>query len=239
MQYIGRAPTSADRTQRAARALAAIHHAALRRRDELPWLPLADPTFFAERIIDTCWRRVWRHAMSGDGYTDWYGRWREAREPDPFWAQFAAYERPLEEAAARFLRDMAALWQESDALTLLHMDFHGGNVLANDSQTAIVDWEQACYGPLYIDLPNYFTREESLLYRDALAALGHDIPPDAFLARYDAASRYVGFKYFGIGVLHQHPGGPPRRRADALYWIEMALNGASGGRPVTTGSPLT
>lgn len=236
MQYVGEAPALADRTQRAAQALAAIHHAALGRRDNLLWLPPADPTFFAERIIDACWRRAWRYVLSGEGYIDWYGRWHEPRAPDPFWQQFAEYDRPLEEAAARFLRDMTTLWQQGDILTLLHADFHSDNVRADDGRIYVIDWEQACYGPLYIDLPNYFTREESLLYRDALAVLGCDIPADTFLAHYDAASRYIGFKYFGFGVLSQRPDGPPRRREDALYWIEMALNGTSGGRPVSEGS---
>ena len=79
--------------------------------------------------------------------------------------------------------------------------------------------------PLYVDLPNYFSREEALLYRDALAELGHDLPPDEFLARYDAASPYPGFKYFGIGLWNWCYGDPPHRRDSVLHFIDMVLEG--------------
>jgi aminoglycoside phosphotransferase (APT) family kinase protein len=211
MEYAGDWPPGRGMAKLAAQALAAIHSAALGRANELLWLPPADPAFFAEAIVDRCWRGSWQHALRGTAYIDWYGRQRESQTSgDPFWTQFA----------------------EFDALTLIHADFHSDNVRTANDQVSIIDWEQARYGPLYIDLPNYFTRQEALLYRDALAELGCDIAPEHFLARFDAASRYVGFKYFGIGVLHWHEGNPPRRREDALYWISMALHGASGGRPI-------
>jgi hypothetical protein len=235
MEQVGDAPLPGERARPAARALAAIGHAALGRGDELPWLPRADPAFFAERIVDTCWRGPWRHALTGAGYTDWYGRRREpSGSGDPFWAEFAVYDRPLEDAAARFLHDMAALWRAGDSLTLIHADFHGDHLRLSGGRGSAIDWESARYGSFYVDLPNYFSREEALLYRDALADLGRDIPRDQFLACYDAASRYVGFKYFGIGVLHWRPGDPPRRRESAIYWIDMVLRGAAGGRPAPT-----
>ena len=233
MEYAGDAPPVGEGAASVAGALAAIHHAALGRSNELSWLAHADPAFFADAVVDRCWRGSWRHALTGVGYTDWYGRWRVPRPGgDPFWMQFASFDAPLEDAARHFVSDMAALWTEDETLTLIHADFHGDHVRARGNESAIIDWEQARYGPLYIDLPNYFTREESLLYRDALAKLGCDIPPERFLAGYDAASRYVGFKYFGIGVMHWREGDSPRRREDALYWISMALYGASGGRPI-------
>lgn len=232
MEDVGERPPPGDRARLAAPALAAIHRAALGRGDELPWLSRADPAFFAEAIVDRCWRKRWRHLLTGAGYTDWYGRWHPSRAGgDPFWAQFAGFDGPLEEAAARFAREMTALWAAGDALTLIHADFHLDHLLARDGRAAIVDWEQARYGPLYLDLPNYFARDEALPYRDALADLGHAIPADRFLAGYDAASRYVGFKYFGVGIAGWRPGDPPRRPEDALYWIALALHGASGGRP--------
>ncbi len=35
-------------------------------------------------------------------------------------------------------------------------------------QIYLIDWGQARYGRLYLELPNYFTGAEALLYRDAL-----------------------------------------------------------------------
>lgn len=82
----------------------------------------------------------------------------------------------------------------------------------------VIDRGQARYGPLYIDLPNYFPlRNDALRYRDALAALGHDIPHDAFLGRYDAAKAYSGFKYFGFAFHHWFYGDPPYQRSDVQY----------------------
>jgi hypothetical protein len=229
-EHVGDAPAGEERARSAARALAAIHHAALGRGDQLVWLPRADPAYFAEDIVQRCWRGLWRYLVTGEGYTDWYGRWREPRDAgDPFWAEFAVFDAAMEEAAARFMRDMTALWEEGESLTLIHADFHREHVRSRDGRAAIIDWGQARYGPLYTDLPNFFTRDEALLYRNALAELGHDIPRERFLAGYDAASRYVGFKYFGFGVAFWRPGDPPRRREDALKWIEMVLHGAAGG----------
>lgn len=86
-----------------------------------------------------------------------------------------------------------------------------------------------------MDLPNYFSREEALLYRDALADLGHDIPRDEFLAGYAAADPYPGFKYFGIGLSQWRNGTPPRQHSSVRYWIDMVLQGAATGRSALTG----
>jgi hypothetical protein len=229
MEYAGDPAPAGGGVQEVAEALAAIHHAALRRGNALPWLPRADPAFFAGRIIDTCWRGPWRHLMTGEGYTNWYGQIQAPIAPDPEFAEaFDSAEPALEEAAARFLRDMTTLWEAGDALTLLHADFHGGNVRWQGGSPRIIDWEHAVYGPLYIDLPNYFTREQALLYRDALATLGHAIPRDRFLAGYDAARPYPGFKYFGIGLWNWRHGDHARRHENVQHFIDMILGESSG-----------
>ncbi len=226
MQYVGARPAPGERARQAARTLAAIHHAALGRVDELPWLPRADPAFFARWLIDACWRRGWQRALAGEGHVDAYGRHFGPPKPGgAFAAEFAAYTQPLEEAAARFLRDMTALWEAGDSLTLVHADFHDEHVRSRGGRAYVIDWGQAHYGPLYVDLPNYFSRDEALLYRGALAELGHDLPPDEFLARYDAASPYPGFKYFGIGLWNWCYGDPPHRRDSVLQFIDMVLEG--------------
>jgi len=99
-----------------------------------------------------------------------------------------------------------------------------------DSQGYVLDWGQARYGPLYLDLPNYFARDDALLYRDALAERGHDIPRATFLARYDAARAYPGFKYFGFAFHNWFCGDPPHRRSDVEYWMNMVLQGADKSR---------
>ncbi|MGN6701229.1 MAG: phosphotransferase [Thermomicrobiales bacterium] len=231
MEYVGERPSRGEQARQAARALAAIHAATLGRGADLAWLPRADPAFFADRLIDRCWRKPWRHALTGAGYRTWGGSYQAPVAPDPtFQATFASDTAVLEDAAARFLQAMTALWERGDALALIHADFHGEHVRAHNGRASIIDWGQAHYGPLYVDLPNYFSREEALLYRDALAELGHDIPRDEFLAGYDDADPYPGFKYFGIGLWQWRTGNPPQQRASVQYWIDMVLQGAAAGR---------
>lgn len=229
MECVGDPPPATGRAVPVARALAAVHYAALGRRRELPWLPPADTTFFAERLIGSCWRGPWRHLASGEGYTNWYGEWQSPTEADPeFEEAFGAVYPRLETVAARFLREMTALWKAGDTLTLVHCDFHGHNLGWRGARPRLLDWGQAHYGPLSIDLPNYFSREEALHYRDALAELGHAIPREQFLAGYDAARPYVGFKYFGIGLTNWRRGDPARRHAAVQYWIDLALGNPEG-----------
>ena len=236
MEHVGDLPARGDRARLAARALAAIHHAGLGRDRELPWVPPADPAFFAEWLVGVCWRGPWRQRLYGEPYVDWSGRAFARTVPDPRMREaLDPFTAPLEAAAGRFVRDMTALWAEGDALTLLHIDLHSGQVLRQGDRARIIDWEQARYGPLYVDLPNYFSRDEALLYRDALADLGRDIPRDRFLAGYDAANPYVGFKYFGFGVADWYTGDPPRPHPRAQYWIDMILEGTSVGRRLSGG----
>ena len=224
MQYIADAPAPSVRAGFAAQALAAIHHAALGLGETMPWLPSADPAFLADWLIEACWRRGWRSVLAGRGLVDAYGRHSGPPKPGgDFGAAFAAYTEPLEDAAARFLRDMTALWAAGDALTLIHGDLHDQHVRVQERHAYVIDWGQARYGPLYLDLPNLFSREDASHYHASLAALGHVIPPDEFLARYDAARAYVGFKYFGIGLWDWCYGDPPHRPERVQYWINLAL----------------
>jgi len=224
MAYAGDSAPAQGSVQKVAHALAVIHHAALEHGSDLTWLPPADNTFLTERIVDICWRRPWRHLSTGEGYANWYGQFQPAIEPDvAFNEAFGAIYPLLEKRAKRFADDMAALWAAGDSLTLVHCDFHDSNVRWQAGRPRLLDWEQAQYGSLYIDLPNYFSRQEALLYRNALADLGHTIPRDKFLAGYDAACPYPGFKYFGIGLWNWRHGDLAQRHKNVQYWIDMVL----------------
>lgn len=231
MEYLSDSAPGDNRVHAVARALAAIHHAASNRREELPWLPCADQAFFADRLIDRCWRKPWQRLLTGGGYTDWYGRWQPAIPPDAeFAATFAVVTPALEEVAAQFVRDMTALLRESNTLTLVHADFHRDHVRWQGDQARIIDWGQAHYGPYAIDLPNYFSRDEALHYRDALAALGQTIPREVFLAHYDTARPYPGFKYFGSGLWQWQFGAQARRQQSVQYWIDLVLGEAGNSK---------
>ncbi|MFN8536713.1 MAG: hypothetical protein U0232_04460 [Thermomicrobiales bacterium] len=127
---------------------------------------------------------------------------------------------------------MATLWEGcADADSA---DFHGDHVRSRDGRAAIIDWEQARYGPLYAILPDYFSGMRRWCIAMRWRRWGTDIPRERFLRGFDAASRYVGFKYFGFGVAFWRPGDPPRRREDAMKWINLVVFGRneSGSRAV-------
>lgn len=230
LEYCGD-PAPPGRAQAAARALAAIHHTARDRAAELDWLPDADRAFFAERLVDRCWRKPWQQLLTGASYTDWYDRPHPPSEPDAaFAATFATVTPAIEAVAARFVRDMAALWHDRALRTVVHADFHDEHARWRGDEARLIDWEQAHHGPYAIDLPNYFSREEALHYHDARTELGWALPRDQFLAHYDAACPYPGFKYFGIGLWQWRTGDPAKRQQAVQYWIDMVLKGPHAAR---------
>ncbi len=195
----------ADLARHVARCLASIHAANRGRRDGLGWLPPADHAYMENVIL-----------------ADWRAQLQQAMRYPAFVAEYDALVPEMERAATSFLADMDALWADDDVLTLIHADMQDAHVIPHTGHAYVVDWGQARYGSLYLDLPNYFTPDEALLYRDALAERGHAIPTDLFLQRYHQATRYPGFKYIGF-VLHTwRPG-----QAGSLYGplLDMVLQG--------------
>ncbi len=174
---------SLDIVQREAERLARIHSANLDQAEALSWLPRMNRSYFEEVIV-----------------ADFHRQLAKAIERPGFVAEYADIARQMEQAVDPFLATMEEL-REDGPLTLIHGDMHNGNIRVHGGHPYFLDWEHACYGPLYLDLPNHFMPADALRYRDALAALGCDIPRERFLDRYQQAGRYVGFKYMGF-LLH-------------------------------------
>ncbi len=166
-----------------AQRLAHIHSANLGQAETLSWLPRMDRPYL-EQVVVADFRRQLAKAM---------------KRPE-FVAEYADVARQMERAVEPFLATMERL-QEDGPLTLVHGDLHNGNIRVHDGHPYFLDWEHACYGSLYLDLPNHFVPADALRYRDALADLGRDIPEGQFIERYRQAGRYVGFKYMGF-LLH-------------------------------------
>lgn len=59
----------------------------------------------------------------------------------------------------------------------------------------VIDWGFTQRAPFYIDLVDFFTRQESLLYWEALRRQGSVLSQASFLERWQAASVYPGFIY--------------------------------------------
>lgn len=190
-----------------AQSLAAIHAANHQASNPVPGIPLGDQTLLTD------WIDIW-----------WRKPWLEALQDEAFAAAFSQYTNALEAAAVRYLAAMEDIWRLNDSLTLIHADFHSEHVLMHEGRAYIIDWGNACFGSWYLDLPNYFSPEEVVIYRQALATHGIVIPDVTFAEAYHEASRYFGFKYFGIGIwLWQ--ANKPERDESMRYWLNAAIHG--------------
>ena len=195
-------------TERAAEALAAIHAGNLGAGP--PWLPRADRSF-----LDELYLRATR--------VEW-----ETNLGDPtFAAEFGGYTDALDRALDRLLDVLAELTRDGRTLALINTDITPAHVRVARGRPCFIDWEQANFGPLYLDLPNLLSVESALLYRDALARHGHDIPPTEFLERYREVGRYMGLRYLEVGLLNWRNRGAdwPRQRWFLYFCLTLALRG--------------
>jgi hypothetical protein len=197
--------------RKAARELAALHYANLGQRENLNWLPLADRNYYERQIIEDGWRAYWQDYLKIGEFTRRFGHLTPA----------------LEATANRFIEFTDVLWQEGTSLTLVHADMQDAHVLVDQDQPYFIDWGQARYGSFYIDLPNYFTPETVLAYRENLVQLGYEIPKGEFLERYQEAGRYAGFKYLSF-CLWTWREFEPKFDDSRLKLINVALNGGYG-----------
>ncbi len=186
MEDLGRLhrPTSRDPIppeliEQEAAALARIHHVNLGQSKQFAWLP-----------------RVDRRYVQGQLARTWEPAWRRAVEIDAFRREFGDQIPTVEAAAAAVADEIEQVSMSQDCLTLLHGDLNPSNVLISSGQPRFIDWQAACYGPFYLDLPHHlFTLELAEVYRHVREELGEIVDPDDFAAGYRAASHYIGLRY--------------------------------------------
>lgn len=163
-----------------AAGLAGIHAANLGQGEALAWLPRADRAYYKRMLEHLFFRPAWKRALADDA----------------FLAEFGDRVPTVEAAAGRAVDEMAALWEEGDALTLVHTDLNPGNVLVANGRARVVDWGTAHYGPLYLDVPHhFFTPDLAERYRRALERRGVAVSPGDFVERWRAAARYTALRY--------------------------------------------
>lgn len=196
-------------TRSAARALSGIHAANLGERPG--WLPAA-----SEHYEERLWLYP-RRAL-----------WESALQDNDFAAEFGAYTDGLESSAAQFMQMLETLEQEGDTLTLLNVDLLPDHLRQWRGEAVIIDWEQARYASFYLDLPNAFSVETVLAYRDALAEHGHEVPVMEFLERYREVGRFMGLRWLSAALEDWHAGGA--RRAERRWWLYYTLTLALRGR---------
>ena len=145
-----RQPLSPQHLATVAQALARIH-TTNRGAPYLPWMRrLTSQSFFH------WWRQAWEQACGNADF---------ARE-------FRAYIPQVERAALRFAQTLDRMWREGESATVLHIDLNAWHVLIRNDQPYLIDWDQARYGPFYLDLVNLFTPQAVSLYYNALAQAG-------------------------------------------------------------------
>jgi hypothetical protein len=184
-------------------------HAANRRRPPA-WLPHVDGDTLG---------RLWLHA--------WRERWAANLAQPAFAQEFGAYTERLDGAMEHFLAVLKELAAEGSSLTLLNVDLIPEHIRLWRGKACFIDWQQAAYGSLYLDLPNHFLVETALVYRDALERRGYSIPVMEFLERYHAVSPYMGLRYLGYALWRWAQGGEERRQGRwfLYYTLHLALHG--------------
>lgn len=195
-------------TQQVARGLARLHAANLGHCPD--WLPRAADDYMA---------RLYLQATQDE--------WARCMDVPAFRRDYGQYDGPLRESLVRLMDFVAALDDEGSCSTLLNSDLHPDHIRLYGGRPVFIDWEQACFGPLYLDLVNYFTLETAMLYRDALAEAGCAIPTAAFMQRYREAGLFMGLRYLEVGLLNWQAGGEAwlQGRWFFHYCLAMALGG--------------
>ena len=195
-------------TAQTADALAAIHAANL---GESPaWLPRADRSF-ADQLFLHATQEVWDQNLE-----------------DPAFAQeFDRYTEPLHESLDHLLAVLDELTREDQTVTLINTDINPSHIRLARGRPCVIDWDQAHYGSLYLDLPNVFAVDTVLLYRDALARHGLAISPADFLERFRDVGRYTGLRYLEVGLLSWRTRGEDwaQQRWFLYFCLSIALRG--------------
>jgi len=191
-------------TRSIADGLAEIH--AANRNQPPSWLPHTSEDFLG---------RLWLHA--------WREQWQANLAHLEFATEFGAHTARLEAAMERFVRTLEALTAEGTSLTILNVDLIPDHIRLWRGGARFIDWEQSSYGSLYLDLPNHFTVETALVYRDALARHGYNLPEVEFLERYHEVGRYMGLRYLGHALWQWAQDGEQRRQGRWFLYYTFGL----------------
>jgi Phosphotransferase enzyme family len=162
-----------------ARALAHIHHANSAPVDRLAWLPRIDRHYVRDKIS-----RFWEPA------------WQRAVEDREFRQEFGNCISTVEDTAVNVADEIARVSENEETLSLIHGDINPSNVLITNGGPRFIDWQTACIGPFYLDLPHHLsTPALAGGYLSARASLGVTIAPTDFSIGFRAAAHYIGLRY--------------------------------------------
>lgn len=174
------------------KVLAQIHTSNYGQRKELSWLPLAD-SIHIEKMLNERWNPQWQAAKVQEQFID----------------DFGEYIPSVEAVAKSIYEDIQIVINDENSHTLIHNDLNPGNVLVhNNTDVFFIDWEEARYGSLFLDVPlRCRTSEQIEDYRALLDDKNINIPRDRFYELYEIASRYLGLRYmsWNLGAWTSNP----------------------------------
>ena len=102
----------------------------------------------------------------------------------------------MEASAYTLADDLLAFEARTDLATLAHTDIYHGHVFEQAGRALVIDWGQARYGTLFLDLGDTFdTPEAGQLYREALAERGVRLDDNTFRTGHLLARRFAGVRY--------------------------------------------
>jgi aminoglycoside phosphotransferase (APT) family kinase protein len=171
-------PIAPELVRAEANVLAHVHHANAGPSQPPDWLPRVDRQYVHAHLSEF-WEPAWTRAMADIAFRREFG------------TSIAA----VESAARRVADEIEQLADDRRQLSLLHGDLNPSNVLIAGGSPWLIDWQAACYGPFYLDLPQHFhslaLAEE---YRRARAELGHNFPEVRFATGFRSAAHYIGLR---------------------------------------------
>lgn len=162
------------------KALSHIHISNFGLRKELSWLPEVDSPHI-EKMLYERWKPSWQVAKVNEQFTDVFGE----------------YISIVEDVSNTILEDIQHVINDEQSKTLIHNDLNPGNVLVrNNTDVTFIDFEEARYGSLFLDIPlRCRTFEQLEEYRRLLAAKNIELPDDHFNQMFAIASRFLGLRY--------------------------------------------
>lgn len=197
-------------------ALSHIHISNFGRKKELSWLPEVDHLHIEKMICER-----------------WEPQWEAAKKNEEFIEVFGEYIPSVEAVASTIFKDIHYVINDENSRTLIHNDLNPGNVLVHKNTDVIfIDWEEAKYSSLFLDIPLRCSNSEQIkVYRELLAAQNIEFPEAYFNTMYAIASRYLGLKYMswnlGAWASQSHA------KEDLKKYLDMVVGDISEYEPHT------
>lgn len=199
--------------QREMTVLADIHGGNRGLRHEWSWLPQADLSHITDML-----------------HTRFQPQWKAAKQNEAFHAVFGDYI-PVVEAAVKTIRDdLEQVITDETLHTLIHNDLNPGNVLVHDNRDVFfIDWEEARYGSLLLDLPlRCRTVQQLHQYKEAFGAQGMELEGACFADHFTIAARYLGLRYMSWNLGAWMDNAPAKD--DLIRYLNMVV-----GAPLQAG----